>query len=587
MKDYIGRYVKRFESGDLSCFAFGRCGDDWGLSCGTNQRILRYGIAIGFLKTHFPENELVKKLYFNYDMPDLAINYWPGEQYCSSPADLKAAWLSCIEEVGKEEFERIEHEDILENYYSVAKEELNGLFDVEKNRAFQEMTFAGSIFCGAVTYANRIKNILHTYQNDEQFFDTIYDTLYKEYPWERWADAKHTSYLPNSERETLRPLLKKAAIKEGECNMRILLDPGHYSDWYNQSTTKYKEYYESRFTWKFTNMLKTALEKFGVTVGLTRQKDQDVGLVDRGKMAQGYDLFLSLHSNAVGNRVDEKTDYAVAYIMLDDGDKLTTYDNISRELGLKLAQCVKITMNLNQDGIIQTRQMEYDRNGNGKLDAEDEYYGVLYGARQVKTPGIILEHSFHTNTRSTQWLLNDSNLQKMADAEAQTIALYFGLREKAKMTAFWLCDGTLEITYVGADGVNLHSGLKMVSTNVVGVLHKGEKRRVVQGIQMSDGQNWYRLESGEYITANKNYVAYTENNQKKKVGKVTGIAANDVLNVRDFPNSYSGNVTRTLKEGNLVQVIGECYNNGMQWYLVDQGNAPAKFSGFVAARYVE
>lgn len=587
MKDYIGRYVKRFESGDLSCFAFGHSGKDGGLSFGTNQRILRYGIAIDFLKKYFPNNKLVKKIYFNHNMPDVATDKWAGAEYYSSPDEVKAAWLSCIEEVGKEEFERIEHEDILENYYSVAKEELNGLFDVEKNRAFQEMTFAGSIFCGAVTYANRIKNILHTYQNDEQFFDAIYDTLYKEYPWERWADAKHTSYLPNSERETLRPLLKKAAIKEGECNMRILLDPGHYGDWYNQSTTKYKEYYESRFTWKFTNMLKTALEKFGVRVGLTRQKDQDVGLVDRGKMAQGYDLFLSLHSNAVGNRVDEKTDYAVAYIMLDDGDKLTTYDNISRELGLKLAQCVKITMNLNQDGIIQTRQMEYDRNGNGKLDAEDEYYGVLYGARQVKTPGIILEHSFHTNTRSTQWLLNDSNLQKMADAEAQTIALYFGLREKAKMTAFWLCDGTLEITYAGADGVNLHSGLKMVSTNVVGILYKGEKRRVVQGIKMSDGQDWYRLESGEYITANKNYVKYAENNQKKKVGKVTGIAANDVLNVRDFPNSYSGNVTRTLKEGNLVQVIGECYNNGDHWYLVDQGNASNKFKGFVAAKYVK
>ena len=586
MKDYIGRYVKHFESGDSGCLTFGQCGPDWGMSYGTNQRILRYGVAINFLKKYFAQYEIVQKLYWN-NLGDRALNYWPGEQYCSSPDEVKVAWIYCVNAVGKELFEQYEYEDIRENYYEVAKKELQGFLDVNSNRAFQEMTFAGSIFCGAVAYANRIKNILHTYQNDEQFFDAIYDTLYKEYPWERWADAKHTSYLPNSERETLRPLLKKAAIKEGECNMRILLDPGHYGDWYNQSTTKYKEYYESRFTWKFTNMLKTALEKFGVRVGLTRQKDQDVGLVDRGKMAQGYDLFLSLHSNAVGNRVDEKTDYAVAYIMLDDGDKLTTYDNISRELGLKLAQCVKITMNLNQDGIIQTRQMEYDRNGNGKLDAEDEYYGVLYGARQVKTPGIILEHSFHTNTRSTQWLLNDSNLQKMADAEAQTIALYFGLREKAKMTAFWLCDGTLEITYAGADGVNLRSGLSMTANNVVGVLYKNEKRRVVQGIKMSDGQNWYRLESGEYITANKNYVKYAENNQKKKVGKVTGIAANDVLNVRDFPNSYSGNVTRTLKNGNLVQVIGECYNNGTQWYLIDQGDASNKFKGFVAAKYIK
>ena len=164
---------------------------------------------------------------------------------------------------------------------------------------------------------------------------------------------------------------------------------------------------------------------------------------------------------------------------------------------------------------------------------------------------------------------------------------YLGIKKAATMTAFWLCDGTLEITYAGADGVNLRSGLKITNNNIVGTLYKGEKRRVVQGMKLSNGQEWYRLESGEYITANKNYVAYTDNNQKKKVGKVTGIAANDVLNVRDFPNSSAGSVTKTLKEGNLVQVIGECYNNGTQWYLVDQGEASNKFRGFVAAKYIK
>ena len=60
-----------------------------------------------------------------------------------------------------------------------------------------------------------------------------------------------------------------------------------------------------------------------------------------------------------------------------------------------------------------------------------------------------------------------------------------------------------------------------------------------------------------------------------------------MLNVRDFPNSSAGSVTKTLKEGNLVQVIGECYNNGTQWYLIDQGEASNKFKGFVAAKYIK
>ena len=202
-----------------------------------------------------------------------------------------------------------------------------------------------------------------------------------------------------------------------------------------------------------------------------------------------------------------------------------------------------------------------------------------------ETPALVRHFDITGKHCPAPWLEDE---QQWEDFKADVMSCVNGTNEaNSTMTAFWLCDGTLEITYAGADGVNLHSGLKMVGTNVVGILYKDEKRRVVQGIKMSDGQNWYRLESGEYITANKDYVAYTENNQKKKVGKVTGIAANDVLNVRDFPNSYSGNVTRTLKNGNLVQVIGECYNNGTQWYLIDQGDASNKFKGFVAAKYVK
>ena len=578
MKDYIGRYVKRFESGDLSCFAFGRCGDDWGLSCGTNQRILRYGIAIGFLKTHFPENELVKKLYFNYDMPDLAINYWPGEQYCSSPADLKAAWLSCIEEVGKEEFERIEHEDILESYYSVAKEELNGLFDVEKNRAFQEMTFAGSIFCGAVAYANRIKNILHTYQNDEQFFDTIYDTLYKEYPWERWADAKHTSYLPNSERETLRPLLKEMALKEGGCNMITLENIEQKIQNFPAEPGVYRDRIINGKVGSLKDVKAIVVHYTGVPGQTAKGNAEYFGRVS----GHPTDPYLSIH-----------------YIV--DENEIWSCVPLDKRAGhCEDAGVGQFKNQYNNSNTIGIEVCPHHTSGKKYPEAQEKtwYFKdatvnnlsvlVAYLIKKVETvsgsrPAIVRHYDITSKWCPAPFL--DGGGNNYEQFKSDVYRLLDG--EKATMTAFWLCDGTLEITYAGADGVNLHSGLKMVSTNVVGILYKGEKRRVVQGIKMSDGQDWYRLESGEYITANKNYVAYTENNQKKKVGKVTGIAANDVLNVRDFPNSYSGNVTKTLKEGNLVQVIGECYNNGDHWYLIDQGEASNKFKGFVAARYVE
>ena len=83
----------------------------------------------------------------------------------------------------------------------------------------------------------------------------------------------------------------------------------------------------------------------------------------------------------------------------------------STDIGLKLAKAVESVMGIAQSGRNATRQ---GTNG--------ECYGVLRGANAVGTPGIILEHSFHTNTRVIKWLSSDSNLQKLAKAEAECIA---------------------------------------------------------------------------------------------------------------------------------------------------------------------
>ena len=45
--------------------------------------------------------------------------------------------------------------------------------------------------------------------------------------------------------------------------------------------------------------------------------------------------------------------------------------------------------------------------------------------------GMILEHSFHTNTRMTTWLLGDENLKRLAAAEAAAIAEHYGLKKTA------------------------------------------------------------------------------------------------------------------------------------------------------------
>jgi N-acetylmuramoyl-L-alanine amidase len=222
--------------------------------------------------------------------------------------------------------------------------------------------------------------------------------------------------------------------------IKICLDAGHFGK-YNRSNV-YPAYYESDMAWKLHLLLKTELEKYGFEVITTRKnKDVDLALNTRGAMSKGCDLLISLHSNAC---TTESVDRAVIIPFQDIG--WTTIDDKSREIAQRLGACVRDTMGLSSYQIYP-RRAEYDRDGNGEVD--DEYYGVLYGARKVGTPGIIIEHGFHTNTKCAKWLSDDSNLEKLAKAEAKVITEYFGVN-KAKE---WYADAQSWVVENGiADG---------------------------------------------------------------------------------------------------------------------------------------
>lgn len=196
--------------------------------------------------------------------------------------------------------------------------------------------------------------------------------------------------------------------------IKICLDAGHFGK-YNQSPVV-KAYYESDMNWKLHNLLKKYLEEYGVEVIQTRSNQAtDLGLITRGNKASGCTLFLSIHSNAANT---ESVDAPLAIVPLNGkGDAL----------GQKLADCVASIMGTRQKGKIWTR----------KNDSGGEWYGVIRGAVAVGVPGIILEHSYHTNTKAAQWLLNDANLDKLAKAEAKVIAEHYGLsvNEPAKENA--------------------------------------------------------------------------------------------------------------------------------------------------------
>lgn len=194
---------------------------------------------------------------------------------------------------------------------------------------------------------------------------------------------------------------------------KICLDAGHYGK-YNRSPVV-KEYYESEMNWKLHLKLKKYLEQHGFEVILTRgDQKKDMELTARGKASKGCDLFLSIHSNACDT---QSVDYPVVYVPLNGtGDKI----------GKELADCIYNTMKTKQKGRTATRK------GN-----RGDYYGVIRGAVSVGVPGLILEHSFHTNTKATKWLMVDSNLEQMAKAEADVIANYFDVKIPTTTTAVY------------------------------------------------------------------------------------------------------------------------------------------------------
>ena len=193
---------------------------------------------------------------------------------------------------------------------------------------------------------------------------------------------------------------------------KICLDAGHVGSKYNQSPVV-KTYYESAMVWALHLKLKAQLEARGFQVVTTRTSiDTDLGVYERGTASKGCDVFISLHSNACGT---ESVDYPVVYRAYDNKNDVDT-------LALKLAKKVGELMGTAQAGRTATR-----KNSSG-----GEYYGVLRGARAVGTPYyMLIEHSFHTNTKATKWLSVDANLDKLAVAEADILAEFFGMESSA------------------------------------------------------------------------------------------------------------------------------------------------------------
>ena len=210
--------------------------------------------------------------------------------------------------------------------------------------------------------------------------------------------------------------------------MTIVIDPGHYTG-YNKGVVA--GYYEGNAMYKLAQYLKEELQSGTDQVQVIMTKDTmaaNPAVFDRGQIAakNGATVFLSLHSNAVGDSAKYEQAYGVSVYR-------SLYLPDSEDLGKKLADAVVEVM-APVTGVTYSRGVLTRKSDSTGKD----YYGVIRGA--VNSAGsvaqaaagpvrhaFIIEHGFHTHSRECAFLSVDDNLKKIAKAEADTIKEHFGV----------------------------------------------------------------------------------------------------------------------------------------------------------------
>lgn len=209
----------------------------------------------------------------------------------------------------------------------------------------------------------------------------------------------------------------------------VVIDPGHTGNTYNAGAVK--GYYESKAVYDLSLYEKAALEKRGIDVILTRERNQDPGLYERGQMAvkkgHGYAnvVFESNHSNAFNGKA-----YGVTIIR-------SAHLPSSEKLANRMIDAIVKVMKPST-GITYNRGVTTKTQSNGA-----DWYGVIRGAvsgevsqKQVQNGPVhydyIVEHGFHDNQKECQFLSKQENLKAIAEAKAAVIADYFGISDKGQ-----------------------------------------------------------------------------------------------------------------------------------------------------------
>jgi N-acetylmuramoyl-L-alanine amidase len=200
--------------------------------------------------------------------------------------------------------------------------------------------------------------------------------------------------------------------------LTIALDPGHGGE---ENGAYYYGLREKDANLKIAKLVQQELSKYpGVTVVLTRDSDEEVGLQTRVIRAAdaGADVFISLHLNA---GVSHRQQGATIYV--------TTGERYRQQM-CDMADCLLgefEAVGLNNNGTIARMTQLGGRRADGSFD---DYYGVLRHSYNYGMPSLLIEHCFMDSETDRKFLQDEEGLKQLAKADANGIAAYYGLKDE-------------------------------------------------------------------------------------------------------------------------------------------------------------
>lgn len=201
---------------------------------------------------------------------------------------------------------------------------------------------------------------------------------------------------------------KPRPTKPSNGKVRILLDPGHGAgSRHNRGYVGPKWKNEGDGNYYYSLLLAKELRAYGIEVGTTRDNIyKDPSLKARGQMARGYDLFISLHTNAFKGQTSGVELYE-------------DVNNRAPALSAALTNTISETLEIPNRGV---KHKTYGANNSG-VNPNANYYGVLRA--NGATAGMLIEHCYHDY--ESDILKYEARAEQLAKNMARTIAKYYGL----------------------------------------------------------------------------------------------------------------------------------------------------------------